>query len=65
MNSCWDLSSECLDAEAFKLVADKLIAEAGVRPRLHTMVGDNNNITYCHHTTTTTARTNAAHTRMQ
>ena len=27
--------SDCLDAEQFKLVADNLIEEAGVRPILH------------------------------
>src|SRR6056297_129162 len=29
--------SECLDADNFKVVADNLLAEAGVRPLLHTM----------------------------
>ena len=32
--------SECLDAEQFKLIADTLLTEAGVRPRLHTLVVD-------------------------
>lgn len=32
--------SECLDAEKFKLVADKLLLENNVRLRLHTMVVD-------------------------
>jgi len=30
--------SECLDAEQFKLIADKLVQEAGVRPYLHIWV---------------------------
>ena len=30
--------SECLDADAFKVVADKLVTDAGVRPLLHCMV---------------------------
>ena len=32
--------SECLDAEQFKRIADVLLEEAGVRPRLHTFVVD-------------------------
>ena len=32
--------SECLDAEMFKLVADNLVEESGVRPLLHTFVVD-------------------------
>ncbi len=32
--------SECLDAEMFKHVADKLVTDAGVRPLLHTWVVD-------------------------
>ncbi len=30
--------SQCLDADAFKLVADRLVLEAGVRPLLHCLV---------------------------
>ena len=32
--------SECLDAEMFKLVADDLVRECGIRPLLHTYVVD-------------------------
>jgi len=32
--------SECLDADYFKIVADHLVSEAGVRPLLHTIVAD-------------------------
>ena len=32
--------SECLDAEAFKSIADALLVEAGVRPYLHIMAVD-------------------------
>ena len=30
--------SECLDADYFKVVADHLVKESGVRPLLHTLV---------------------------
>jgi len=32
--------SDCLDAEAFKLIADTLVEENGIRPYLHTWVVD-------------------------
>lgn len=32
--------SECLDADKFKLIADRLVAEAGVRPLLHCLCVD-------------------------
>jgi len=33
-------TSECLDADHFKIVADHLVSDAGVRPLLHTIVAD-------------------------
>ena len=32
--------SQCLDADAFKVVADRLVEDAGVRPLLHCLVVD-------------------------
>jgi hypothetical protein len=31
--------SQCLDADYFKIIADSLLCESGVRPLLHTFVG--------------------------